>query len=265
MQRTKVGIIGLGNMGGAIANGLAAFEDIKISGYDPDRAKILGLPGISEAIDCASLTRENEYIILAIKPNLMAQVVREITPTLGEDKCLVSIAAGVRAENISKYCASACPVIRVMPNTPALVKKGVFAVCLDDARLTNEQKNFALGLFERLGSTHVLAENYFDAFTALIGSGPAYVYYFLESLIDAGVTMGLPRKEASNMVTSLFSGSTAMLEEQGKHPTLLKEAVTSPGGTTIAGLNEMEKNGVKSAIIRAALKARDRCRELGKE
>lgn len=263
MEQTEIGLIGLGNMGGAIAEGLAPFEDLKLIGFDPDRDRFNRLEAVTEAPDILSVARESKYIILAVKPGLIGQVVREISPALNADKCLVSVAAGVRMQQISEACAEACPVVRVMPNMPALVGQGVFAVCLDDEDLGEKRGDFIAELFNRLGNAHVLGEKYFDAFTALIGSGPAYVYYFLESLVDAGVTLGLPRKEATDMVSSLLSGSVALLEKQGKSPSLLKEAICSPAGTTIAGVNELDRNAVKSAFIQAVVKARDRSRELG--
>ncbi len=264
MEKTKLGIIGLGNMGGAIAEGLSSHEGTEISGFDPDVQKTEKYKeNIFLSPDCLSLARESDYIILAVKPHLITGVVQEIYPALNEEKCLISIAAGTALEKIVDAASNTCPVVRVMPNTPALVGQGVFALCLEHSLLRDGQISRVKEMFARLGQIHILAEKHFDSFTALIGSGPAYVYYFLESLIEAGVTAGISREQSTDMVKSLVSGSLALLGEN-THVTLCKEAVSSPGGTTITGLNELDRKGVRSAFIRAVLKARERSRELGK-
>ncbi|MFP4168932.1 MAG: pyrroline-5-carboxylate reductase [Desulfonatronovibrionaceae bacterium] len=263
MQQVDIGIIGLGNMGGAIAEGLVPFADIKVRGYDPDPDRFNRLEAVAQDPDPLTVAEKSQYLILAVKPGLISAVTREVSPALDADKCLVSVAAGIRMSRIAEACGRACPVVRVMPNTPTLVGQGVFALCLEDERLGEDKKEFLTAFFSRLGDVHVLPEEHFDAFTALIGSGPAYVYYFMESLIEAGVTLGLPRDKATSMVTSLVSGSVTMLKSQGGHPVLLKEQVSSPAGTTIIGLNELDRRRVKSAFIQAVIRARDKSREIG--
>jgi pyrroline-5-carboxylate reductase len=190
-------------------------------------------------------------------------VLKEIKEYLRPDTCLISIAAGVSMDRLRELTDNACPVVRVMPNTPALVGKGVFALCLDDDRLSAANRTFVTGLLEHMGATYVLEERLFDAFTGLIGSGPAYLFYVMEGLIDAGVSLGLGRQESTEMVKGLFTGSALMAEKSPMHITQLKEMVTSPGGTTIAGLNKLEKYGVKHALFKGVKAAHDRSRKLG--
>ncbi len=264
----RIGLIGTGNMGGAIIQGLAGREGLQVHGYDPDSQRMQMLKesfNLSPEPDIRSLTENCDYILLAIKPALLPQVVSGIEPYLSASKCLISVAAGIRIMDISYRSSNSCPVVRVMPNTPALVGRGVFALCLEHEMLTEEQSIFIRRLFESLGQVHVLPEKDFDAFTALIGSGPAYVCYFMESMVDAGVLMGLDRKETTEMVTELFAGTAQMVHEGNMHITGLKEMVSSPGGTTISGLRSLERRAVKAAVMEAVERAAMRSRELGKE
>ncbi len=262
----RLGIIGTGNMGGAMVQGLAAREDIELHGYGPDQACLQRLAsecGLKQQSGPADLARDCDYVVLAVKPGLVPAVTAEIAPGLDRSKCLISLAAGVGTGDISFWSNQACPVVRVMPNTPALVGRGVFALCLEDENLSREQAGFIQGVFQDLGQVHVLPEESFDSFTALIGSGPAYVYYFMESMVDAGVYMGLGRAQATEMVLELFAGSAHMAQKKNCHVTQLKEMVTSPGGTTIAGLGALEKRAVKAAVREAVQEAARRSRKLG--
>jgi pyrroline-5-carboxylate reductase len=152
-----------------------------------------------------------------------------------------------------------------MPNTPAMVGQGVFAVCFDDPALTPAAKDFLQGLFRSLGQVHVLGEDRFDAFTAVAGSGPAYVFYFMEAIVEAGVTLGLTRAQSTEMVKKLFSGSAALAEETSMHLSELREMVTSPAGTTIAATNVLDLGAVRGKIVEAVKAASDRSREMGKK
>ncbi|WP_291319862.1 pyrroline-5-carboxylate reductase [Desulfonatronospira sp.] len=264
----RLGIIGTGNMGGAMVQGLAARQDLELHGYDPDQAcleRLAGACGLRQQPGPADLASECDYVVLAVKPGLVPAVAAEIAPALDKSKCLISVAAGVRTKDLVFWSNQACPVARVMPNTPALVGRGVFALCLEDENLSREQAGFIQGIFQDLGQVHLLPEKSFDSFTALIGSGPAYVYYFMESMVDAGVYMGLGRAQATEMVLELFAGSAHMAQQEGCHITQLKEMVTSPGGTTIAGLGALEKRAVKASVLEAVREAARRSRELGGE
>ena len=265
-MKARLGLIGTGNMGGAMVQGLAHRQDLQLHGYDPDKSCLERLGrecGLKQQPGPAELARDCDYVVLAVKPGLAPVVAAEISSSLDRSKCLISVAAGVKTRDLAFWSNKVCPVVRVMPSTPALVGRGVFALCLEDDTLSPEQAGFIQGLFQDLGQVHVLPEKSFDAFTALIGSGPAYVYYFMESMVDAGVYMGLGRAQATEMVLELFAGSAHMAHKEKCHITQLKEMVTSPGGTTTAGLGALEKRAVKAAVLEAVQEAARRSRELG--
>ncbi|WP_457570990.1 pyrroline-5-carboxylate reductase [Desulfovulcanus sp.] len=262
----KIGFIGAGNMGGALIQGLAPRKDLEVHAFDLDQEKINKLAQHIEFIswqNLADLIEHSDYIVLAVKPQVLKEVIEEIKDNLNAKKCLISIAAGIKLKKLIKWSHNICPVVRVMPNTPALVGKGVFALCFDHDLTQNIDQNFIISLFATLGQVHVLKEDYFDIFTALVGSGPAYVFYLLDSFIDAGLTFGLPRDTAREMVFALFEGSLCMAQNDKRHLAELKEMVTSPGGTTIAGLNKLDQKAVKAAIIEAVEAAWKRSKELG--
>jgi len=262
----NIGFMGLGNMGKALIKGWKDLESIDVFGYDIDSQKVASLQeeaGINAVGSLKELTDSSDYLVLAVKPYQLQEVLSEIKDDLRQDHCIVSIAAGVKREQILDWSGDRCPVVRVMPNTPALINQGVFALCLDDPRLDQKQQEFVQTLFAKSGKVHTLPEKYFDAFTALIGSGPAYVFYFLESLIEAGLTVGLNREESRDMVLSLVSGATQMAEEGSQSVSELREMVTSPAGTTIQGLNHLDRQCVKSAIIDAVTAACNRSKEMG--
>ena len=167
-------------------------------------------------------------------------------------------------DKLADWSGNACPVVRVMPNTPALVAAGCTAVCLDDPRLSEAQKKLVTELFAAIGKTFPLPEKDFDAFTALAGSGPAYVMYVMEALIESGVYTGLSRPLATDIVLELLRGSVKMAIESGRHVSELREMVTSPAGTTIEALLHLDRSAVRAAIVEAVAMARDRSIELGR-
>ncbi|MFO7728019.1 MAG: pyrroline-5-carboxylate reductase, partial [Desulfonatronovibrio sp.] len=229
----KIGFIGAGNMGGAMIAGLAPAKNIKMYACDPDQDKIEKLSrehGIIPLSNPLKVAQACDYVFYAVKPAILESIIEQTKPALNSSKCLISIAAGIPICKLSAWSGNQIPVVRVMPNTPALIGRGVFAVCFDNELVSADQKRFIIEIFTKLGRTFVLPEKSFDAFTALIGSGPAYVYYFMESMIDAGVLLGLERKEVAEMVKELFAGSSQMsLQQDTTHITQLKEMVTSPG------------------------------------
>ena len=182
-----VGFIGTGNMGSAMIRGLSTRDDVALVGTDLSKDNLAALdPYRLEALGSAlEVAQRADYVILAIKPQDAERVCKDIAPAL-EGKCLVSICAGIRQETLSMWVDDICPVVRVMPNTPAMVGAGVFAVCLEDKSLTEAQSAFAAELFTDVGDVHILPEKLFDAFTAVAGSGPAYVFYFMDALIEGG-------------------------------------------------------------------------------
>lgn len=262
---TTIGFIGTGNMGAAIIRGLSVRDDLSLVGFDvyTEGLKALAEFGLTAATSAFEVAEKSDFILLAVKPHQVETVLHEIGPALDKSKTILSIAAGVTQAKLSLWSGSACPAVRVMPNTPAMVGEGVFALCLEDKRLSKETGDFVKGLFEGIGQVHVLPESQFDAFTAVAGSGPAYVFYFMEAIIEAGVTMGLTRPQATAMVEGLFTGSAKLAAESDFHLSVLREMVCSPGGTTIAALNVFDENAVRSDIVQGVLRSAERSKELG--
>lgn len=259
----KIGCIGCGNMGGAIMGGLLEVaENTKYSlyGYNrsPEKLDALVAKGLIASPDIPSLVRACDLVIVAVKPYLMEKVLRQVQEYLTKDKLLISVAAGVTTGSLSDAVQSLCPVVRVMPNTPALVGAGVFALCFEDPALRPEHKVLVKELFGHLGEAIEMPEKNFVAFTALVGAGPAYVFHFMNAVVQAGVTMGFPRAEATRMVTALFEGSVRMTA-RSEHSLLdLRDQVCSPGGITIEAVNHLERTAVQGHIIDAVLEAAKR-------
>ncbi|MGM0424410.1 MAG: pyrroline-5-carboxylate reductase [Thermodesulfobacteriota bacterium] len=262
---TSLGFIGAGNMGGALIRGWAAEQGLRLTAYDPDQERLQALARESsvQALDSAQeVVQDSDYVVLAVKPSMAGKVLQETADLFQSTQVVVSIAAGVRMERLSQAVQNACPVVRVMPNTPALIGSGVFAVCFPDSGLEEEKQEFLLGLFSSLGRVHQLQEKDMDAFTALIGSGPAYVFHFLQSLVQAGVSLGFTREQSKDMVLGLVQGSVRMAEGGQEPLAELLERVCSPAGTTIQGINHLERTAVRSAVIDAVQAAWQRSREL---
>lgn len=258
----RFGFIGLGHMGGAIAKGIQG-QGFDLLGFDPSEAMRTRQAGMMTILSSGrEVAAQADFLLLAIKPQIMPMVLTDLTQVLQPQTCLISIAAGVTLEQLITWSDKRCPVVRIMPNTPAMIGKGVYALCFDHDVLTDELKDRVTTIFASIGQAHILPEKLFDAYTGLIGSGPAYVFAFMEALIDAGLTLGLDRSQATSMVKGLLVGTAQMAEEKSAHPTLLKEMVTSPGGTTIAGLNALDEHGFKYAVSQAVLAAARRSQEM---
>ncbi|MFP4035252.1 MAG: pyrroline-5-carboxylate reductase [Desulfovermiculus sp.] len=263
---TRVGMIGIGNMGSALLKGWGQDKSLSLCGYDinvQQLQKISRDSGMEAKESALQVVVESDYVVLGVKPQQMQNLLTSIAPELQKNQCLISIAAGIRRETLAGWSGHTCPVVRVMPNTPAMVGAGVFALCYDDKKLSADQKDFVQSLFWNLGQVHVMAEEYFDAFTALVATGPAYVYYFMDSLIEAGVALGFPRHQSKEMVQALLDGSTKMSRESGLSATELREMVTSPAGTASAGMRALDRQAVRSAVVEAAVAACKRSQELG--
>ncbi|MEF2231886.1 MAG: pyrroline-5-carboxylate reductase [Pseudodesulfovibrio sp.] len=263
----KIGFIGTGNMGAAIINGLASRDDIELHGFDLHQDNLARLAvscGLKAHKSAEALVQACAIVVIAVKPQHAEHLVKEVALALDGSKCLVSICAGLTVERFKDWCEGRCPVVRVMPNTPALVGESVSAVCLDDKDLSDELGSFIPGLFKGIGQVHVLPEKLFDAFTGVIGSGPAYVFYFMEAMIESGVALGLTRPQATEMVKGLFLGSARMAAESDHPVTQLREMVTSPAGTTIRALTHFDRQGMRGDIIDGVFESYKRSIELGK-
>ena len=265
----RVGFIGGGNMGEALIRGLIGANLVKpdfITATDvrADRAKeLIDQFGVTAHSDNARCVRDADVVILAVKPQIMSDVLRDIAAAVEARHLLISIAAGVTTASIRAALGKDARIIRVMPNTPALVLQGAAAIAKGKG-LERDDLATAQEIFGAVGRAVVLDEELMDAVTGLSGSGPAYVAIVIESLADGGVKMGLDRATAMTLATQTVLGAAQLLLETGLHPGALKDMVASPGGTTIAGISALEEGGIRTTFIRAVERATQRSRELGR-
>jgi pyrroline-5-carboxylate reductase len=269
LKGKRVGFLGGGNMGEALIRGLLGANLVPAdllfaTDVRAERTAELGKRfGITAHADNVRLVRESDVVILAVKPQIMAAVLGEIAAAVTPRHLLISIAAGVATATIRKALGKDARIIRVMPNTPALVLQGAAAVAKGPG-LGPDDLAIAQEIFGAVGRVVVLDEELMDAVTGLSGSGPAYVAIVIESLADGGVKMGLDRATAMTLATQTVLGSAQLLAETGMHPGSLKDMVSSPGGTTIAGISALEEGGIRTTLIRAVERATQRSRELGR-
>ena len=269
LNNRKIGFIGGGNMAEALIRGLLAggvpVADLSVA--DPlemRRAFLAERYGIRVTGDNSSVAVESDVIFLSIKPQVAMTVLKDLGAALTPDKLLISIMAGIRTDAIEGACPSGTRTVRVMPNTPALVLKGASAIA-PGAAATAEDTSLARRIFELVGKAWLVEEKLLDAVTGLSGSGPAYVLTFIEALSDAGVKNGLPRDVAAGLAVQTVAGTAQLVLETGEHPALLREKVTSPGGTTITGLHILEKEGFRGTVMNAVDAATNRSREMGQK
>lgn len=265
----RVGFLGAGNMGEAMIKGLlqaGLVPAASIGAADVRRERldqIVKQYGIRPAKSNPALVAESDVVILAVKPQIMAAVLHEIAASVDGSKLLISIAAGLPTRTLRAQLGRPARLIRVMPNTPALVLEGVTAIARAEGLEAGDLET-AQELFGAVGRVVVLEEDALDAVTGLSGSGPAYVAIVIESLADGGVKMGLDRTTAMTLAAQTVLGSAKLILETGTHPGQLKDMVSSPGGTTIAGISALEEGGVRRTFISAVERATQRSRELGK-
>lgn len=263
----NIGVIGGGAMGSAIINGLVAKGCVPKANLfllETDPAKLAYFQDelqIQTVIAAQDLAGQCETIIVAVKPHIVPELARNLAPFVGAQHCLISIAAGVTLANLENWFP-ATRVIRVMPNTLLRVGQGVSVFCPGQFATTADQQ-LVTQLFGALGQAFPLPEYLFDAVTAVSGSGPAYVFYLIEAMIDAAVMLGIGRNEATRMVAGTFAGSAALMQQTAEHPAKLRNDVTSPGGTTAAALFELEKGAVAATLQQAVVAAARRSQELG--
>jgi len=263
----KIGFIGCGKMGSALIQGVLAAKvcepsEVQVHDRLTEPAEVLGTEsGIRVARGNREVATASEVIVLCVKPEDALAALREASPDL-PGKLLVSIVAGITIDSLQEAAGAKCRVVRVMPNTAALVQKGASAYATG-AHVTAHDVEVVEQIFTSVGRAFPVKEALLDAVTGLSGSGPAYVYLFIESLADGGVAAGLPRDLSTNLAVQTVAGAAEMVSQTMMHPALLREMVTSPGGTTIAGLAELERGGVRSAVMEAVRAATLRARELG--
>ena len=259
-------IIGGGNIGTAILRGIlkaqvAQHDQIVLAEINPDRAAELSEEyGIQTVTDCRE-AGPAQVALLAVEPRETLGVVRELNGVITSQSVLISVAAGITLQQLSTALPQNQPSIRAMPNSPVLIGQGVTAIAAGP-NATKSHVQTAKQIFGAVGLVVEIEEHLLNAVTALSGSGPSYVYVFIEALIDAGVRVGLDRKTAYTLAAQTVMGSARLALETGKHPAVLKEMVTSPGGTSIAALHSMESAGFRGAIMDGVKAAHDRAREL---
>ena len=265
-----IAFVGAGNMADAILAGLLRAEvtppsNIVAVDISPARREhVAQQHGVRTSAEIAEGVRGASTIVLSVKPQVVDAVLPTIREAMGGDARLISIAAGVTCEQLESSLSEGARVVRTMPNTPALVGAGATAIA-GGANATEEDIATAEALFGAVGITVRVAEKQIDAVTGVSGSGPAYVYLFIEALADGGVARGLPRDVALKLAAQTVYGAGKLAAETGAHPGVLKDQVTSPGGTTIAAVHSLERDGLRGAVMSAVSAATARSLELGKK
>ena len=249
---------------GVLSAGLVTSSEVMATDVRPERLELLKSDlGIRIATDNRAALRFGRVILVAVKPQDVAGLLAEVGPLIGPEQMLVSIAAGVTIARLEQALSGPVPVVRVMPNTPALVGTGMAGLALG-THASARDGELVTRLMSAVGQAVVLPEPQLDAVTALSGSGPAFVAMFVEGLIDAGVRVGLARDVATTLTLQTVLGTAKMMQSTGRHPALMKEMVTSPGGTAIAGVHALESGGLRAALIDAIVAATERSRALGR-
>jgi len=261
-----VAIFGAGVMGETLLSGLLRAgrpaSDLVVTERRTDRAEELrGKYGV-KVVSNVEAAEVADTLVLVVKPQDMGALCDEITDHVRPGALVVSLAAGITTSFLEQRLADGVPVVRVMPNTPALVDQGMSAISPGE-HCDEEHLAEAEALLGTVGKVVRVEEKHLDAVTAVSGSGPAYIFYVAEAMIEAGVFLGMPRATATELVVQTFYGAATMLRETGEHPSVLRENVTSPGGTTVAALRTLDDHKVRAAFISALEAARDRSHELG--
>ena len=262
-----IAILGAGKMGEALASGLlragvVSPGEIVAAARRADRAQQLRETYGFDVLPASQAAARAQTLVIAVKPQDMEALLAEISPVVTSSQLVISVAAGITTAFIGRRLGPDVPVVRVMSNTPVLVDEAM-SVISPGPHATEEHLRRAEELLRPVGKVLRIPESQQDAATALSGSGPAYVYFLVEAMVDAGILLGMPRQTALEMVKQAVYGAATMLRDSGEHPVLLREAVTSPGGTTINAIRELERHGVRAAVLAAIEAARDRGRELG--
>ncbi|MCR5273535.1 MAG: pyrroline-5-carboxylate reductase [Lachnospiraceae bacterium] len=267
MSYNTIGFIGAGNMASAIISGLIKskmFEPQKIyvSSKSKESAKKLQKEqGVNACENNNEVVKISDVLVLAVKPVVFKDVINGIKDEDFDGKLVISIAAGLSMEQITGFFEKDVKIVRTMPNTPALVGEAMTAMCSKENVDDNDLK-FAVKVFDSFGKTEIVPEKLMDVVTGVSGSSPAYVYMFIEALADGAVAEGMPRKQAYNFAAQAVLGSAKMVLETGEHPGALKDAVCSPGGTTIEAVAALENLGFRSAVIEAERACIDKSRRL---
>jgi len=263
-----IAVIGAGKIGETLLSGLLRSgwpaDKLMATSRRPERADELAQRYGIRVVGNDVAAADADVLAIAVKPQDAAALMADLGPKVPADKLVITLCAGLPTSFFAKWLPDATPVVRVMTNTPALVDEAMTAISAG-AHATNDHLALAEEMFRPLGRTLRLPESQQDAVTALSGSGPAYFYFLVEAMTDAGILLGLPRQVAHDLIVQTAIGSAIMLRDSGEHPVKLREAVTSPAGTTISAIRELERHGVRAALLAALEAARDRGRELAQQ
>ncbi|MBZ5516565.1 MAG: pyrroline-5-carboxylate reductase [Acidobacteriia bacterium] len=263
----KLALIGAGKIGEALLSSMLGAQLISVSRVvatdaDPPRADYIGEKyGVKALTDNRQAVAGADLVMLSVKPQQVREVLREIRKCLPKNSLVISVAASVTTALIEGELDRGHRVIRVMPNTPCLIRQGMTAICRGK-HATQEDLKIAQAIFSAMGRTVVVDERHMDAITGLSASGPAYVYMIIESLAEGGVKLGLPRELSTELSAQTLLGASALVLHTGEHPAKLKDVVTTPAGCTIDGLLELEEGGLRVTLIKAVVRAAERAREL---
>ncbi len=262
-----IGVLGAGVMGETIFSGLLKagwnLADIVVTDRRDHRQRELTEKYGVRVVTNAEAAELADTLLIVVKPQDVPELLTEIAPVIKPGTLVVSLCAGITTQLLEDALPAGTPVVRVMPNTPALVSEGMAALSAG-SHTSPANMETAIGLLQAVGKTVVVPERYQDAVTALSGTGPAYLFYVVEAMIDGGVLLGLPRDIATELAVQTMLGSAKLLRETGEHPTKLREQVTSPGGTTAAAVRELENHRVRAAFVTAIEAARNRSREMAR-
>lgn len=260
----KIGFIGCGNMGSALCSAIIASTDVSLYISDTNSKKLGEVCAQlkAEAATSVEIARTCDFIFLAVKPNIVPLVAEEINDFVPSDAAIVSMAAGVSIASLSSYFGEDKKIIRIMPNTPVALGKGVVLYCVSSA-VTNGDEAAFTDIMSAVGTLDKISESLIDAASAVSGCGPAFVYMFIEALADGGVACGLPRDKAMLYACETLKGAAEMVLATKKHPGQLKDEVCSPGGSTIEGVHALEDGAFRSTVSDAVIAAYEKTKRLG--
>jgi len=266
----KIAFFGVGNMGEALLGGLLKAkltnpENIIATDVLPARLKQISEKwNVTTTSDSKKAVKFADVIVLCVKPQAINDLLNDIKESISGEQLIISILAGITTTTIEKFINKKNPVVRAMPNIPAVVDEGAAGVCLGEYANAKEHKKIALKILGSVGEVEIVSEAQMDIVTGLSGSGPAYIYMVIEALTDGGVMMGLPRDVASRLAYQTVLGSAKLVKETAIHPAVLKDQVTTPGGTTIQAIKELEEGGLRPMLMRAVEIATIKSRELSR-
>ena len=260
----KIAVIGCGNMGSGIASQLAKEHELFLSDRDVKKTNDLARTlNCTACLNPGEAVKASEIILLAVKPQNLSQAAKQIKKDIKPKQLVISILAGTPVSTLKQHLGP-IPILRLMPNLAVIYGQGIIGI-VDTPEISPKIKKTAEKLCKTLGSIHWLTEDKLDALTALTASGPAFVLVLIEAMVEAAVAMGFDAKEGINFVLEMLAGTLTMLKESGKHPAEIKWQITSPGGTTSAGLRKMEEEAIRGSLINAFLAAYQRAQQMSKE